>query len=283
MKTKDRMGLITTILAVTLFVTAVFVPVRVAAQTTDAVLSFEGGNLYKADKIYIAQLSGTYYEMGGRQYGYLLKDQINSYYQKAIVEHSPWGGSWSREDAQSFAERYYSYYPARIKEVFNGMTETSGLPVDDLILIDQYTELFVLSAGFGCSSMAAWGDYTTDGKVVMGKNEDMPAFFKEFNDSLAVIVFNPTNGSRSVASVCNVGQVKTMNAISDVGISHATLQAPFLEGFGPDHETGSPFHLPFGVSFGFRPFGCHGSRDCKLSAAASHQRHGGRCAICIFL
>ena len=197
-------------------------------STQKAVLAFEGGFLYKAEKIHVAQLNGDYKEMG-RQYGYLLKSQIESYYETAINDHPPWGGNWSREDAEGFARGNYENYPERAKEIFNGMTETSGLSIDQLILIDQYTELFVMSALFGCSGMAAWGEYTLDGSVVLGKNEDMPEFFKEFNDSLVVVIYNPDDGSHSVASVCNAGQVKVMNAINDAGLVNVTYQAPFIE------------------------------------------------------
>jgi len=194
----------------------------------EAILEFEGGFLYKAEKLHVAQLNGDYKEMG-RQYGYLLKSQIGSYYQKAINEHSPWGGKWSRQDAEEFARGNYENYPERAKEIFNGMAETSGLSIDQLILIDQYTELFVVSNIFGCSGMAAWGGYTLDGSVVLGKNEDMPEFFKEFNNSLVVVIYNPDDGSHSVASVCNAGQVKVMNAINDARLVNVTYQAPFIE------------------------------------------------------
>ena len=197
-----------------------------------AILEFEGGALYAAERIHVVQLNGSYGEMG-RQYGRLLKDQVNSYYDKAIVEHPPWGGNWSQNEAKAFARRNYDNYPQRAKAIFEGMAETSGLSVDQLMLIDQYTELFVASEVFGCSGLGTWGDYTIDGSVVLGKNEDMPLFFKEFNDSLSVIVYNPDDGSRSVASVCNAGQVKVMNGMNDVGIVNVTYQAPFLEGVDP--------------------------------------------------
>lgn len=209
-----------------------FVSILGCSSGTDSngnvVTIFEGGYLYNAEKIHVVQLNGDYKQMG-RQYGHLLKYQIQSYYQKAINEHSPWGGNWSREDAEEFAMENYANYPDRAKKIFNGMAETSGLSIDQLVLIDQYTELFVVSALFGCSSMAAWGDYTADGSVVQAKNEDMPEFFKEFNDSLVVVIYNPKDGSHSVASVCNAGQVRVMNAINDAGLVNTTNQAPFIE------------------------------------------------------
>jgi len=221
-----------TISFMTLMMLILFVSILGCSSGTDSngnvVMVFEGGYLYNAEKIHVAQLNGEYKQMG-RQYGYLLKSQIQSYYQKAINEHSPWGGNWSREDAEEFARGNYEKYPDRAKEIFDGMAETSGLSIDQLILIDQYTELFVVSAIFGCSSMAAWGDYTVDGSVVQAKNEDMPAFFKEFNENLVVVIYNPNDGSHSVASVCNAGQVKVMNAINDAGLVNTTNQAPFIE------------------------------------------------------
>lgn len=216
----------------TLMMLILFVSILGCSSGTDSngnvVTIFEGGYLYKAEKIPVVQLNGDYKQMG-RQYGHLLKCQIQSYYQKAINEHPPWGGSWSREDAEEFARGNYETYPDRAKEIFDGMTETSSLSVDQLVLIDQYTELFVLSEVFGCSSMAAWGDYTVDGAVVQAKNEDMPEFFKEFNDSLVVVIYNPKDGNHSVASVCNAGQVRVMNAINDAGLVNTTNQAPFIE------------------------------------------------------
>ncbi|MDX1779558.1 MAG: hypothetical protein R3339_11810, partial [Thermodesulfobacteriota bacterium] len=40
------------------------------------IAEFEGGQLYKQNAVHIVVLNGTYFEMG-RQYGHLLKEQIN--------------------------------------------------------------------------------------------------------------------------------------------------------------------------------------------------------------
>ena len=162
---------------ITLMILILFVFIFGCSSGTDSygntVAIFEGGYRYNAEKLHVVQLNGDCRQMG-RQYGYLLKSQIQSYYQKAINEHPPWGGNWSRENAEDFAMGNYANYPDRGKERLNGMAETSGLSMDQLVLIDQYTELFVVSEVFGCSSMAVWGDYTADGSVVQARNEDMP-------------------------------------------------------------------------------------------------------------
>jgi len=192
------------------------------------VSEFEGGRLYEAGKIHVAQLNGDYREMG-RQYGELLKTQINSFYKKAIVENFPSGPNISKEETVAFAKGNYEKYPSRIKEIFNGMAETSGLGTDELMLLDQYVVLSVLPTLAGCSVISAWGDYTGGGGLVFAKNEDFDPLFKEFDDALVVVVYNPDDGSQSVASVVNAGQVGTMNEMNSAGLVLAMNQAPNLE------------------------------------------------------
>ena len=43
------------------------------------------------------------------------------------------------------------------------------------------------------------------------------------------MIYNPKDGTHSVASVCNADQVRVMNAINDAGLVNTTNQAPFLE------------------------------------------------------
>lgn len=58
-----------------------------------------------------------------------------------------------------------------------------------------------------------WG-----GPLVFGRNFDYPEYFKEFNDTLAVVVFNPDDGSRSTATLVNAGQVSTKQSFNDRGL-----------------------------------------------------------------
>lgn len=200
-----------------------------AVPNLKKVSEFEGGRLYEADKIHVAQLNGDYKEMG-RQYGELLKPQINDFYKKAIVENFPSGPGISREEIVAFAGENFDKYPSRIKEVFDGMAETSGIGVDKLMLLDQYVLLSVLPVFAGhCSVLAAWGEYTGGGPLVFAKNEDFDLLFKEFDPDLVVVVYNPDDGSQSVASVVNAGQVGTMNEMSKEGLVLAMNQAPNLE------------------------------------------------------
>ena len=194
----------------------------------EKISEFEGGILYKAEKINVVSLNGNYHEMG-RQYGHLLKTQINSFYQTAITENTADGLKPPLEESKTLAENNYEVYPARMKAIFEGMAETSGLSVDELILLDQNVALSILPYLKACSQIMVWGDYTGGGPLVFGKNEDFFEYFKEYDDTLSVIVYNPDDGSSSVASLCNAGQVSTMNAMNSAGIAFAMNQAPMLK------------------------------------------------------
>jgi hypothetical protein len=71
--------------------------------------SYEGGMLYQSPlcAFYIAELNGTFYEMG-RQYGYLLKDEINDFYQTAYVDFLMGQRGEAYEDLAAFGQAYYS-------------------------------------------------------------------------------------------------------------------------------------------------------------------------------
>ncbi|MBU1671523.1 MAG: hypothetical protein KKF41_14685 [Actinobacteria bacterium] len=181
------------------------------------VSEFEGGNLYKAGKICVLQLNGDYQQMG-RQYGELMKSQINQFYKEAIEENWPKSSRLSKSMLEGFCDMTYDKYPERIRKIFEGMAETSGVSLDRLKLIDNYVNL-VAAAQTGCSGIAVWGDYTGEGPLLLGRNFDYPEYFREFNDTLTVVVYNPDDGSRSAATLGNAGQVSSMNMFNDANLA----------------------------------------------------------------
>lgn len=120
----------------------------------------------------------------------------------------------------------WSGYPQRQKEIFRGMSQTSGLSVDQLVLLDQnvvITHILMASSGMpqvldACSFIAAWADYTKDGKVICGRNLDWLPALKDYARFLTVIVFNPTDGSNSVATIIYAGMVGVVSGINDKGL-----------------------------------------------------------------
>lgn len=186
---------------------------------------YEGGVLYTSGKIPVVRLNGSYRQMG-RQYGELLKPQLWSFHRKAILENFPSGPFYTKEKIIAFAQSNFQYYPDRIRQMFEGIAETSGLSLDQLILLDQYVTLSTLKYETGCSQIAAWGNYSVHGMLVYGKNEDFFDYFKEFDDSLVITVLNPDDGSASVATIGNAGELSTMNEISSNGLVLAMNSAP---------------------------------------------------------
>jgi hypothetical protein len=107
---------------------------------------------------------------------------------------------------QKQGEATFNAYPQRYKEIMYGMTETSGLPLDDIRMIN-ILELyipFVAMGWTGCSGFAAWGPYTSNGKLVFGRNYD---YSPVMTDYTTVTVWNPDDGSIPVASIGYTGLI----------------------------------------------------------------------------
>lgn len=187
---------------------------------------FENGKLYESGKINVVVLKGNYYEMG-RQYGELLKDEIREFYEATIEGKIINNNLSTFEQLKGFIGKMaWSGYPQRQKEIFRGMSQTSGLSVEQVVLLDQnVTIVHILMGAPGtpqaldaCSFIAAWADYTKDGKVVCGRNLDWLPALKDYARYLTVVVFNPTDGSNSVATVIYAGMVGIISGINDKGL-----------------------------------------------------------------
>jgi len=170
------------------------------------------GNLYKAGEINVVMLSGNYYEMG-QQYGNLLKAELNSFYE------ATWE-SFTEEEQNAvlmLIGELSSGYTTRQLEILQGMANTSGLTITELMVLDQNTGTSF--AKFQCSYIAAWGPYTSDGTLILGRNFD---WFKPFNKLwspyLTVVVYNPTSGGHSCATVGYAGMVNGLTGINDQGL-----------------------------------------------------------------
>jgi len=188
--------------------------------------TFEKGKLYENSKINVAVLEGNYYEMG-RQYGELLKDEIREFYKTAIEGNIINNNLSIFERLKGFiGKMVWSGYPQRQKEIFRGMSQTSGLSVNQLVILDQNVAITHILMGMSsasqtldaCSFIAAWADYTKDGKMVCGRNLDWLPALKDYARFLTVIVFNPTDGSNSVATIIYAGMVGIISGINDKGL-----------------------------------------------------------------
>jgi len=131
---------------------------------------FEGGRLHRAERIDILVLQGTYREMG-RQYGGLLREKIDRFYRIAIEERFVRRQKIPLARMRQFSAGAFALYPRRLQEILHGMSETSGVALDKLIILESILGLTFLQAEGAeaghCSAVAAWVDYTGNGPLVL--------------------------------------------------------------------------------------------------------------------
>ena len=161
-----------------------------AFQSSQPVSTFEGGGLYKSGKLNILDLHGTYKQMG-RQYGYLIKEQLHTLYKRAIEDYFIGQKGVSRETMKQTAMSLFNFYPQRFKDIMYGMAETSGLSIEKHIVLNG---LELYGTIFGCSGIASWKDYTAGGPLIFGRNYDWFDSYKEFAQYLTITVFNTDCG-----------------------------------------------------------------------------------------
>jgi len=90
-----------------------------------------------------------------------------------------------------------------------------------LNVVDPYVEIFgpdIEAKRLACSAIAAWGPYSLDGTLVMGRNYDYAIAYKKFNPFLAVVVMDAEGEPNKTASIHWIGTTLTQNGMNDKGI-----------------------------------------------------------------
>ncbi|MCK9614186.1 MAG: C45 family autoproteolytic acyltransferase/hydrolase [Candidatus Omnitrophica bacterium] len=197
------------------------------AQEMKAVSEFEGGKLYKAGKINVLELRGSYRQMG-RQYGGLLKGDWEKCYQIAFEKYFIGNNGMTYETLDKIAKDYFRRLPKRLQDLIYGMAETSGISLEKHILLNTldacaeiwgaYGKLIPGTQGMGCSAIVAWGKYTGGGPLVVGRNYDYLSYFEELLPFMECVVYNPNDGSIPTASFAFLGAVYTQNGMNKNGI-----------------------------------------------------------------
>lgn len=194
------------------------------------IAQFEGGTLYANGPVKVVELKGTYRQMG-RQYGHLMGKDLKKLYRMAIVEEYMGNQKFTQEQLKEIAYSLYNIYPMRYREIFKGMAETSGLTEEQVIFLNA-VEFFpkIKNLIFKCSGMAVWGDYSKDGSVIFGRNNDDSPFFTKFGPFVSVTVLKPDDGSNPTAIVNYSGAFYAANGFNSKGV-FLELNAGNPEGF----------------------------------------------------
>ncbi|MEI7649693.1 MAG: C45 family peptidase [Methanomicrobiales archaeon] len=173
---------------------------QTAVTGVEPVATFEGGQRFAAGDYPVIVLSGSYRQMG-RQYGGLMKTELNEEY--AFLLDTLVKRGYTQQQVRESGRDIPALYPQRIKEIFLGMSETSGLTPDDIAVL-YYGAIFQLMATppvpASCSYLATWGNYTTDGSVIVSRNWDLDDSVTPYTKWYVLAVYRPTDGSNSIAT-----------------------------------------------------------------------------------
>ncbi len=164
--------------------------------------------------IKVINLKGSFRDMG-RQYGYLLKADLQIFYQKIIVDYLMGVKGLSYDSLLADATTFYGVALAESRDFMQGVVETSGLTLSQIQLINNS----MLTAISACSAVAAWGQHTGGGPLVVGRDWDTnTGSLDRFKDYMMVVVYNPPTGN-SVASINYLGQFQAFqSAMNDKGL-----------------------------------------------------------------
>ncbi len=182
---------------------------------------FEGGQKQLYECVPAVVLSGSWQQMG-RQYGYLLSDDIRAVYNMVSPYKDMSNIAFGKTNSEMMEELYQAY-PQRFKEFFQGMSETSGLTLEQLKVANALEIFLMFGAGIydhsmRCSALSTWGEYSVEGRVIYGRNYDYNAEFLPLDDHIVVAVFHPDNGDIPFAMVTWAGCIYASTAINQKGI-----------------------------------------------------------------
>jgi len=183
--------------------------------------TFENGILYRTTgdggggKFNVLVLDGSWHEMG-RQYGYLLKNEMNEFYEIVVTDYLIGTEGASYDEIVEASEELYAQQFSYMQELITGMAEASDEPMEKMVIISSLIHLIGLPGG--CSSLSAWSDYTGGGPLIVGRNWDIGPPYGEYKRFMTVVVYKPTGSSNAVADINFVGIISLQTGMNSFGI-----------------------------------------------------------------
>lgn len=185
--------------------------------------SFEGGQAWKSEVggYPVLRLQGSWRAMG-RQYGKLLSKELREFYDAIKADMTTRG--FTAEMAAE-ARSVVDAYPEKMKDLLEGMSETSGLSKEEHSFLE--TSFFMLpslvlansQSAPSCSGIAVSAPRTADGKLYFARNWDMTqTAMRPYLKYMALVVFNPDDGSLGFANIRPLGQIYVETGINEKGV-----------------------------------------------------------------
>lgn len=178
------------------------------------------GKLYQAGEHPVLVMEGTPEEMG-YQHGKLLAPKIHHVITEGYTPKALWNRGYSRAYAMAQSERMEKFFPEAIKEELRGLVrglQEAGyaqITYEDVRLGITQAEIlhFPPDGPPACSNFACWGKWTTDGRLLHGRNLDWN-ITGDAQDDHVILVWRPRNGIpfMMVGWAGGLGSVSGMNS-----------------------------------------------------------------------
>ncbi|HEO70619.1 MAG TPA: hypothetical protein ENN80_05100, partial [Candidatus Hydrogenedentes bacterium] len=183
-------------------------------------LDTEGaGKLYQVGEHLVCVMEGTHEEMG-YQHGRLLAKHIAHIMREGYLEKALWSRGYTREYVMAESERMEKHFPPEYIEELKGLVkglqaagfedatyetltqaekqllESNRAAYEEARLALTQAEIlhYGPDAPPGCSNFACWGRWTTDGRLLHGRNLDWSILGGAQEDAV-ILVWRPKGGS----------------------------------------------------------------------------------------
>lgn len=189
------------------------------------------GKLYQVGEHPVLVMEGTPEEMG-YQHGKLLAKKIHHIMKEGYTPKALWDRNYSREYVMGQSERMETFFPEAIKEELRGMlrgVHDAGydqITYEDLRIGVTQAEIlhFPPDGPPACSNFACWGKWTTDGRLLHGRNLDWN-IKGDVQDDHVILVWRPKGGIPFMM-VGWAGGVGSVSGMSSKGITMGEMTLP---------------------------------------------------------
>ena len=199
---------------------ALYTP-NIVENPETTLLDEEGaGKLYRVGEWLVCVMEGTPHEMG-YQHGRLLAPHVQHVMKEGYLKKMLWDRGYTKEYAYAQSERMEKHFPAKYIEEMEGIVEgmkaagIEDITYEDVRLGLTSSELlhFDPDSPPACSNFAVWGRWTTDGRLLHGRNLDW-SVVADAQDDAVILVWRPTGGTpfMMVGWAGGIGSVSGMNA-----------------------------------------------------------------------
>ncbi|MFA7693461.1 MAG: C45 family peptidase [Candidatus Hydrogenedentales bacterium] len=190
------------------------------------------GKLYQVGEHPVLVMEGTPEEMG-YQHGKLLAKEIHHIIREGYMPKALWNRGYSKEYVNAQSARMEAFFPESAKEELRGITrgvQEKGYDItyEEIRLGITQAEIlhFPPDGPPACSNFACWGKWTTDGRLLHGRNLDWN-IKGDAQDSHLILVWRPTGGKpfMMIGWAAGIGSVSGMNS-QGITMGEMTLPSP---------------------------------------------------------